>query len=77
MILAVIAFFIIPSRPGTARFLSETQRKLAVRRLQVDDIATGNHQRATLRDVREVVTSLPIVACAIGFFFGKYALPRS
>ncbi|KAL3485277.1 major facilitator superfamily domain-containing protein [Aspergillus germanicus] len=71
MLLAIIAFFIIPSGPGTAGFLTESQCKLAVSRLQVDEAATGHHQRTTLRDVRDGLTSLPIVACAIGFFFGN------
>jgi hypothetical protein len=75
MLLASIAFFVIPSGPGTARFLTDTQRKQAVSRLQTDDVAAGEYHRTTLRDVGDGLTSLPIVACAIGFFFGKYA-PR-
>ncbi|KAL2817646.1 major facilitator superfamily domain-containing protein [Aspergillus granulosus] len=71
MILAVIAFITIPSGPGTAKFLTESQRKLAVDRLQIDAAGTGEHRRTTLQDVRQGLTTLPIVACAIGFFFGN------
>ncbi|KAL3459359.1 major facilitator superfamily domain-containing protein [Aspergillus heterothallicus] len=71
MILAGIAFFVIPSGPGTARFLTEKQQQLAIDRLRVDPDGTSEHTRTTLRDVRRGLTTLPIVACAIGFFFGN------
>ncbi|KAL2839894.1 major facilitator superfamily domain-containing protein [Aspergillus pseudodeflectus] len=71
MVLAGLAFFLIPSGPGTAKFLTDMQRKLAVNRLQSDEASASEHQRTTLRDVREGLASLPVVACAIGFFFGN------
>lgn len=33
---AMVAFFFLPNTPGSARFLSEEERELAVRRLHVD-----------------------------------------
>ncbi|KAL2826340.1 major facilitator superfamily domain-containing protein [Aspergillus pseudoustus] len=71
IVLAVIAFATIPSGPGTANFLTEAQRKLAVGRLRTDTAGTTEQPRTTLRDVKEGLTTLPIVACAIGFFFGN------
>ncbi|CEL09731.1 Putative Permease of the major facilitator superfamily [Aspergillus calidoustus] len=69
--LGIIAFLCIPSGPGTAKFLTESQRKVAVDRLQIDAAGTSEHSRTRLRHVIQGLTTLPIVACAIGFFFGN------
>ncbi|KAL6230590.1 hypothetical protein BDW75DRAFT_248543 [Aspergillus navahoensis] len=71
IILAIIAVFTIPSGPGTARFLTEPQRKLAVDRVQIDAAGTSENSRTRLRHVIQGLTNLPIVACALGFFFGN------
>ncbi|KAL4934241.1 major facilitator superfamily domain-containing protein [Aspergillus undulatus] len=71
VILAIIAFFNIPSGPGRARFLAPEQRKVAVERLQVDAAGTDEHSRTRLRHVVQGLTNVPIVACALGFFFGN------
>jgi anaerobic C4-dicarboxylate transporter len=72
--LGIVAFLCIPSGPGTAKFLTESQRKVAVDRLQIDAAGTSEHSRTRLRHVIQGLTTLPIVACAIGFFFGKWVL---
>ncbi|KAL4750723.1 hypothetical protein BDW72DRAFT_213222 [Aspergillus terricola var. indicus] len=71
IILAVLAFLTIPSGPGTARFLTESQRKLAVDRIQIDAAGTSEHSRTRLRHIKQGLTQLPIVACALGFSFGN------
>ncbi|KAL4936769.1 hypothetical protein BDV06DRAFT_216414 [Aspergillus oleicola] len=71
IILAIIAFFVIPSGPGTARFLTPEQRKVAAERIQLDAAGTDEHSRTRLRHVIQGLTNLPIVACALGFFFGN------
>ncbi|CBF88839.1 hypothetical protein AN0760.2 [Aspergillus nidulans FGSC A4] len=67
----IIAFLAIPSGSGTARFLTESQSKLAAERIQVDAARTSEHSRTRLRHIKQGLTQLPIVACALGFFFGK------
>ncbi|KAL4879975.1 major facilitator superfamily domain-containing protein [Aspergillus karnatakaensis] len=69
--LGIIAFFFIPSGPETARFLTEAQRKVAVQRIQLEAAGTSEHSRTTVRHVIQGLTTLPIVACAVGFFFGS------
>ncbi|OJJ62819.1 hypothetical protein ASPSYDRAFT_86470 [Aspergillus sydowii CBS 593.65] len=71
VILAVIAFCTIPSGPGSARFLTQSQRRLAVDRIQIDAAGTSEHSRTRMRHVMQGLTNLPIVACALGFFFGN------
>ncbi|KAL4956290.1 major facilitator superfamily domain-containing protein [Aspergillus filifer] len=71
IILAIIAFFIIPSGPQTAKFLTLEQRKVAVERIQLDAAGTDEYSRTRLRHVIQGMTNLPIVACALGFFFGN------
>ncbi|KAL4778153.1 major facilitator superfamily domain-containing protein [Aspergillus varians] len=72
VILAIIAFLTIPAGPGHARFLTESQRKIAVDRIQIDAAGTSEKSRTTsLRHVVQGLTNLPIVASAFGFFFGN------
>ncbi|KAL4909655.1 hypothetical protein BDW74DRAFT_186182 [Aspergillus multicolor] len=71
IILAIIAFFSIPSGPDTAQFLTESQRRIAVERIRLDAAGTSEHSRTTFRHVAQGLTTLPIVACALGFFFGN------
>ncbi|KAL4818466.1 major facilitator superfamily domain-containing protein [Aspergillus spinulosporus] len=71
ILLAIIVFLTTPSGPGTARFLTESQRKLAVDRIQIDAAGTSKLSRTRLRRIKEGITQLPIVACALGFFFGN------
>ncbi|KAL4762573.1 major facilitator superfamily domain-containing protein [Aspergillus foveolatus] len=65
----IIAFLAIPSGPGTARFLTESQRELAADRIQVDAAGTSEHSRTRLRHIKQGLTQLPIVAftCAQSF----------
>ncbi|KAL5341375.1 major facilitator superfamily domain-containing protein [Aspergillus crustosus] len=71
IILAIVAFFVIPSGPGAARFLTKEQRKVAVDRIQLDAAGTTEHSRTRLRHVYQGLTTLPIVVSALGFFFGN------
>ncbi|KAL4795358.1 major facilitator superfamily domain-containing protein [Aspergillus venezuelensis] len=71
IIIAIIAFFVIPSGPQTAKFLTPEERKIAVERIQLDAAGTDEHSRTTLRHIIQGLTNLPIVACALGFFFGN------
>ncbi|UDD59238.1 hypothetical protein AFCA_006659 [Aspergillus flavus] len=71
VILAVVAFISIPSGPETARFLTESQKQVAVDRMRIDSAGTTEHSRTTFRHVVQGLTTPPIVFCALGFFFGK------
>ncbi|EIT74764.1 permease of the major facilitator [Aspergillus oryzae 100-8] len=71
VILAVVAFISIPSGPETARFLTESQKQVAVDRMRIDSAGTTEHSRTTFRHVVQGLTTPPIVFCALGFFFGN------
>ncbi|KAE8350320.1 major facilitator superfamily domain-containing protein [Aspergillus coremiiformis] len=71
IILAVIAFVCIPRGPETARFLTQSQRQVAIDRIRIDSAGTSEHSRTKLRHVVQGLTTIPIVTCAFGFLFAN------
>ncbi|GAB1199673.1 hypothetical protein APSETT444_009030 [Aspergillus pseudonomiae] len=71
IILAVIAFICIPSGPESARFLTESQKRVAVDRMRIDSAGTTEHSQTKFRHVVQGLTTPPVIFCAFGFFFGN------
>ncbi|KAE8369943.1 major facilitator superfamily domain-containing protein [Aspergillus caelatus] len=71
VILAVVAFISIPNGPENARFLTESQKQVAVDRMRIDSAGTTEHSRTTPRHIVQGLTTPPVVFCAFGFFFGN------
>ncbi|KAB8259489.1 hypothetical protein BDV32DRAFT_159253 [Aspergillus pseudonomiae] len=61
IILAVIAFICIPSGPESARFLTESQKRVAVDRMRIDSAGTTEHSQTKFRHA---------AACAISIVVG-------
>lgn len=75
IILAIVCFFLMQDFPDNARFLSETERELIIRRLQADDqySATGEKMcwkniRRSLVDWKTWVAALNAMSIAVLFF---------
>jgi len=72
VVIAVLAFWFIPSGPETARFLTEEEKAVAVDRLRVDSAGTSEGNGTRMKHVWQALSSVHVLGCGLGFFFGKY-----
>jgi hypothetical protein len=68
-----LAFWQIPKGPETAKFLDQEEKIAAVDRLRVDSAGTTEGGRTRWKHVRQALTSIHVLVCGLGFFFGNTA----
>lgn len=73
LFIAVLAWWIIPRGPETAKFLSEEEKSVAIDRLRVDSAGTTEGGRTRWKHVRQALLSTHVLACGVGFFLGNTA----
>lgn len=68
--LGIVSYFLLPSDPSTAKFLTEEEKVVAADRLRLDAEGTTETSHATLKHVIQALSSIPTLLCSFGFFLG-------
>ncbi|KEF60355.1 uncharacterized protein A1O9_01915 [Exophiala aquamarina CBS 119918] len=71
LFIAIAAWFIIPSGPETAKFLTEEEKATAVTRLLADAVGTSERGRTQFKHVWQALTSPHVIGCGFGFFLSN------
>lgn len=68
--IGILAIFLIPGDPETARFLTEEERALALARIRSASLA-GSHEKEkpTLRTIMRGIFNVNTMVCSLGFTF--------
>lgn len=74
LVIAGLAFWLIPSGPETAKFLTQEEKVVAVDRLRIDSAGTTEGNSTKPKHIWQALTSVHVLGCGLGFFFGKSVL---
>ena len=70
-ILGVTAYFLIPSGPENAKFLTLEEKVVAKDRLRLDFAGTAERYRMDAKHVKQALKSPHTLGCALGFLLIK------